>query len=121
MKYVFKESKRALIALVGMFGGMAGMMAVPILIGVVLDFIKDFHVYVNDQSNKPWADKEQKLAHTWSNITFYCLVMIAVFVPSAIFTMIRAYNFTVISAYISKALSYDLFYFIINKDIEFYD
>ena len=54
-------------------------------------------------------------------INLYCLGTLGIVIISAIFTAFRAYIFSIMSEKIAKALRYDLVYFLINKDVGFFD
>ena len=57
----------------------------------------------------------------WDKINLYCLVTLAIVVVSAIFTAIRGAIFNTMSEKIAKTLRYDLVYFLMNKDVGFFD
>jgi ABC-type bacteriocin/lantibiotic exporter with double-glycine peptidase domain len=81
-------------------GGSLSSFAVPALLGLVVDAM----------NNKDW--------HL---ISMYCLYMLLIVVFSGIMVLIRGTTFNMMSERIAKFLRYDLFYFLINKDITFFD
>lgn len=47
--------------------------------------------------------------------------MILILVLSAVFTMFRAYTFNTLSEKIAQLIRYDLLYFLMNKNVGFFD
>jgi len=47
--------------------------------------------------------------------------MLLIIIPSAACVWLRGTTFNTLSAYIARAIRYDLVYFLLHKDIEFFD
>jgi len=90
------------IGLVSLVGGSASNFAVPALIGFVVDAMK--------------ADPVD-----WDAINYYCLGMMVIVIFSAVMVWIRGTTFNLMSERIAKEVRYDLFYFILHKDVAFFD
>lgn len=80
--------------------GSVSTFAVPALIGAVVDAMK----------KKEWED-----------INIYVLIMLAVVILSGLAAGIRAATFNTMSDSLSKHLKYDMFFYIINKDVAWFD
>lgn len=74
---------------------------------------------VKQTSATPTDAPELKM--DWDTINFLCGWMILIFIASAGFTMIRGYTFNSMSEKIARHIRYDLLYFLINKDVGFFD
>jgi ABC-type multidrug transport system fused ATPase/permease subunit len=57
----------------------------------------------------------------WDEVNKLCIGMMIIIFLCAIFASFRAWTFNVISERITKKLRYDLFYFLVNKEVGFYD
>lgn len=90
------------IGLVSLIGGSMSNFAVPALIGFVVDAMKEDPV-------------------NWDDINYYCLGMMIIVVFSGIMVWIRGTTFNTMSEKIAKEVRYDLFYFILHKDVAFFD
>lgn len=105
-QYMYKEWKDILIGLISLIGGTVSQFCIPLLIGIILD------IMVNPKPDKTLD---------WDAINFYCGWYIAIFVFSAFCTMVRGYTFNLMSEKIARSLRYDFLYFLLNKDVGFYD
>jgi len=76
--------------------------AVPGLVGVVVDAM------TQDPTD-------------WDSIRKYCTFMLILVLVSSAFVWVRAMTFNSMSERIAMRLRYDIFYFLINKDVEFFD
>ena len=61
------------------------------------------------------------LKKDWDKIDQYCLGMLVLVLVSGICVFIRGATFNTLSEKIAQYLRYDLFFFLINKDISFFD
>jgi len=100
MGYAGKQCCQFVIGFIALVFGSMAQMVVPGLIGVVVDAM---------------------IIQDWDAINFYCLSMLLIVVVSGIATAIRGATFNTISERIALQLRYDLLYFVINKDIGFFD
>jgi len=98
--YAFLQCCNFVIGMFALFGGNVAQFAVPYLIGVVVDSMA-----IQD----------------WDTIYSACLIMLVMVIFSGICVWIRGTMFNTISERIAKQLRYDLFYFLINKDVAFFD
>ena len=57
----------------------------------------------------------------WDAINYYCLGMMIIVIFSAVMVWIRGTTFNSMSERIAKEVRYDLFYFILHKDVAFFD
>ena len=89
-----------------LLGGIVAQFLVPLLIGVVLDAVQ---TYAEDSDKK------------WEIINNYCLMMLVAVVLSAVCGALRGSTFNTISEKIAMYLRYDLFYFVITKEVGYYD
>ena len=90
------------VGLVSLVGGSLSNFAVPALIGLVVDAMK--------------ADPVD-----WDSINYYCLGMMIIVLFSGAMVWIRGTTFNSMSERIAKEVRYDLFYFILHKDVAFFD
>jgi ABC-type multidrug transport system fused ATPase/permease subunit len=90
------------IGLISLVGGSLSNFAVPALIGFVIDAMKQDPV-------------------DWDAINFYCFWMMVIVIFSAIMVWIRGTTFNQMSEKIAQEVRYDLFYFILHKDVAFFD
>ena len=88
--------------MISLIGGSFSNFAVPALIGYVVDAMKEDPV-------------------NWNDINFYCFWMMIIVLVSAGFVWVRGSTFNTMSERIAQELRYDLFYFIIHKDVAFFD
>lgn len=98
--YAKKQCCQFVIGFISLVGGNLAQFAVPALIGIVLDAMKN---------------------QDWDTINFYCMWMLIFVLFSAASVWIRGQTFNTISERIAYQLRYDLFYFLINKDVRFFD
>jgi ABC-type bacteriocin/lantibiotic exporter with double-glycine peptidase domain len=74
--------------------------AVPALIGIVVDEMRK---------------------KNWDEINYLTIVMLCVVCVSALASGMRASTFNIMSESFDKNLKYDLFFYIINKDVSWFD
>ena len=86
--------------MIALLGGSLSSFAVPALLGLVVDAMNH---------------------KDWPKISMYCLYMLIIVIFSGISVLIRGTTFNMMSERIAMFLRYDLFYFLINKDITFFD
>ena len=87
--------------------GSSAQFAVPYVVGIVID----------EMTKASEGDVELD----WYTINYWTVGMAIVVVISSVFIMVRAATFNIIAEKISLHLKYDLFYFMINKDTQFFD
>ena len=102
MKYSYKQCHYMCIGMISLILGSGSNFAVPYLIGVVVDAMSGAE---ND----------------WDQINFYCIMMAAIVIGSGVAVWIRGYTFNTMSEKIAQTVRYDLFYFLIHKDVTFFD
>lgn len=88
------------VGTITLIAGSLANFAVPALIGAVIDSM---------------------LKKDWDEIDRLCLGMMILVLVSGIAVMIRGATFNTLSEKIAQYLRYDLFFFLINKDISFFD
>ena len=100
--YSGRQMAALVIGMVSLVGGSMSNFAVPALIGFVVDAMKEDPV-------------------NWDDINYYCLGMLIIVVISGFMVWIRGTVFNTMSEKIAKEVRYDLFYFILHKDVAFFD
>lgn len=102
MGYSGRQCAAFVIGMVSLVGGSLSNFAVPALIGFVVDAMKEDPV-------------------NWDAINYYCLGMMIIVMFSAVMVWIRGTTFNSMSERIAKEVRYDLFHFILHKDVAFFD
>ena len=102
MNYTYRQMCALIVGLVSLVGGSFSNFAVPALIGFVVDAMKEDPV-------------------NWDTINFYCFWMMIIVIVSALMVWIRGTTFNTMSERIALECRYDLFYFILHKDVAFFD
>ena len=98
--YPCNQKLQFLIGMVALFFSMLSNFAVPGLIGVVLNAMKE---------------KDQHA------INYYCLLMMVIVIISSGFSWVRGTTFNTISERVAKYLRYDIVIHLLKKDVGFYD
>ena len=100
--YAKKDIPKFVIGIFALILGSLANFAVPGLIGIVVDAMT--------------AEPTD-----WDTITFSCTSMMLLVLVSGIFAWLRATTFNGISERIAMRIKYDLFFFVINKDVAYFD
>ena len=100
--YAKQDWCKFIFGLLGLLVGSLANFAVPGLIGVVVD-----------EMSKDDTD--------FDIIMYYCTMMMILVFISGVGTWIRATTFNGISERIAMRIRYDLFFFVINKDVAYFD
>lgn len=120
---MYSEWKGLFVGIIALLLGSVAQFLTPLLVGEVINILTESEINkvktAQDAGNTSQTTLKSGL--DWDRINFLCGWMILVFVASAGFTMIRGYTFNSMSEKIARHIRYDLVYFLINKNVGFYD